>query len=342
MSKFQIGLVAILGLLASLFIAPSTAHAQTQSTPDTHSSKRVVIGAFVNDIQAIDLRTHSYVVDLYLWFRWTDPDFDPSKSFEFMNTFDPEAHVETEVYERPQEQPDGSYYAIIRHQGAFSNKFDVSDYPFDRQNLIVSVEDNDLPTQELVYVADKNALVINQEIRLPGYDIGRPRLIIRDKPYDTNFGDLSEPETTPYSRAEFTIPISRPATSGIVKSFMPVLLIILCAALALVLDPSHVEARVGLAITALLTLVATQFTAAGSLPEVSYLTLLDQIYILSYLYILTVIGMVVRGTRRDSIGLVVADQKTSTRFIEGGPRSALISTLIYIFIVAAILIGNLI
>lgn len=57
---------------------------------------------------------------------------------------------------------------------------------------------------------------------------------------------------------------------------------VLAAALSLLLDPTHVEARVGLSLTALLTLVAMQFTMQTGLVEVAYLTLLDHIYLLSY------------------------------------------------------------
>ena len=46
------------------------------------------MGVLVNDIQQLDLQTHSYNVDLYMWFKWNNPDIDPSRSFEFMNAFE--------------------------------------------------------------------------------------------------------------------------------------------------------------------------------------------------------------------------------------------------------------
>jgi len=263
---------------------------------------RVTLGMYVNDIQTVDLTTYSYAVDLYLWFRWKDPQLDPVAQFEFMNTFDPESHVQTKLYDEPVPQPDGSLYQIVRHQGLFSAKFPLHDYPFDRQLLTVTVEDTTMTAGQLVYVADTEPLTVNGEIRLPGYKIGTARAEIRNKPYPTAFGDLSQPDQEPYSRAEFIIPISRPPVSGLLKTFVPVILIILSAAFALLLDPTHVEARIGLAITALLTLVAMQFTMLSGLPEVAYLTLIDQVYLASYLYILVVIGIVVQGTRVDQVG----------------------------------------
>ena len=303
--------------------------------------EKVVTGFYINDIQAIDLRTHSYVVDLYVWFRWHGEAINPAESFEFMNTFDPEAHVGTMIYDKPVSQPDGSQYAILRHQGAFSSKFNVSTYPFDRQQLVVSIEDSELASDDLIYIPDSIPVVLNEKITLPGYHVGDARLEITAKPYPTNFGDLSEPEHSAYSRAKVVIPLERPVVSGIIKSFLPMFLIVISAALALLLDPVHVEARIGLTITALLALVALQFTATTSLPEVGYLLMIDQIYIASYLYILVVIGLVVRGTRIDEQGELQGGAGALKKLAISGKNNAITVSGIYVLVIIGILIVNL-
>ena len=346
-------LLAGLFLLFVVFILPDMAYGQ-ETTPEgvppivgapapegLPPVQKITAGIYINDIQSIDLRSHSYVVDFFLWFRWRDPDFDPLQSYEIMNTFEPDAHVEIPLYDAPQAQPDGSFYTIVRRQGAFSTKFNVTNYPFDRQKLAIHLEDTELTSRELVFQRDAKPLTLNPDIALPGFKILPPQVIVRDKPYATNFGDLSEPEEAPYSRISFEIPIERPAFSGLVKTFLPVFLIIAGAALALFLDPAHVDARIGLSITALLTLVATQFTAAGSLPEVAYLTMLDQIYISSYLFILVVIGLVVRATRIDDFGKITK-MTPSMALARGGAISAFSITSIYLLVILMIVTFHLI
>ncbi len=325
----------------TLLFAPALAAQDAAQEPPVDNIERVTVGMYINDIQAIDMRTHSYGVDFYLWFRWHNPDINPVDNFELMNTFDPEAHVETRIYDDPQPQPDGSLYQIIRHQGLFSSKFPVAKYPFDSQILLVAVEDAEEGAEALQYVADKDGIKLNPEIRLSGYKIGTPRLVIRDKPYATAFGDLAEPDVSAYSRADFIIPITRPALSGIFKAYIPVFLIILCATLALLLDPKHVEARVGLAITALLTLVAMQFTMLSSLPDVAYLTLIDQLYLASYLYILVVISMIVYATRTDEQGDIQGKKGATANIIKTGPSSAVIISGTYLAVIGLITLANL-
>ena len=35
---------------------------------------KVVVGAYINDIQELDFKTNSYAIDLYVWFRWKGAD----------------------------------------------------------------------------------------------------------------------------------------------------------------------------------------------------------------------------------------------------------------------------
>jgi len=258
----------------------------------------ILIGGYLNDVQTIDLVTHSYPGDIYIWFRWSDPEMAPLETFEFMNFYDPEAHIESTLYDEPQLMPDGSYYNIIRHQGQFSTSMPLARYPFDKQVLEFVVEDAEFGSEIVNYIADPQGFQINPDISLPGYVIGQPKLHIQPKPYNTIFGDLSNPETGSYSRAVFALPISRPLQTGLIKFILPIALILTCAGLALAVHPDHTDARIGLVITALLTLVALQITTSSALPEVGYLMLVDQVYILGYAMILFVLLRVVSGTWR--------------------------------------------
>lgn len=280
--------------------------------------EHVTVGAHINDILEVNLQNHSYRLDMYVWFRWKNPAFKPWETAEFMNAFDPADHVRTPLYDAPEEMPDGSLYMVIRQQGIFSAKFPLQAYPFDRQLLTASMEDSVYDTTELVYVPDafeSAPISINQRINLPGFDLSPPLLDIRSFSYPTLFGDLREKEASDYTRADFVVPVSRPWIATGVKIFLPVSLILLCTAMVFYVHPFYIEGRLGVVITALLTLVALQLTTASGLPEVDYLLLTDKIYILCYLFIIATLMQVVRSSGKVQAGKFQTVQKNDQRML---------------------------
>jgi hypothetical protein len=95
----------------------------------------VRIGGLINDIQQLDLQSHSYNVDMYIWFKWEGTRINPAKTFEFLNAFELWGHILTVEYSKPVRLPDGSFYQVIRNQGKFNTKLPLEKYPFDTQNL---------------------------------------------------------------------------------------------------------------------------------------------------------------------------------------------------------------
>jgi hypothetical protein len=293
-------------MLALFALSPSTwGEAAPQSPPHEVLAQiaaaqapanpaKVAVGAYINDIQELDFKTNSYAVDLYVWFRWKPSDLDPSKTMEFMNRYDPNDHERDELYDKPKEMPDGSLYAIVRNQGRFSTKFQLGDYPFDTQFLTVVMEDTISSDDTQVYVPDPTGSIgLDPEITLPGFKVGKPEMRVVSNTYPTNFGDLAEPQGDTYSRVVLSVPVTRPLMAMSVKTFVPIVLIVICAALVFFVRPHYVEGRIGLGITALLTLVALQLTSSASLPDVDYLMMLDKIYLLAYVFIIAALARVV-------------------------------------------------
>lgn len=263
-------------------------------SPPPASPTEVLLGAYINDIQQIDFKTNNYIIDLYVWFRWNNPDLDPSRTMEFMNRFASDDNRRDDLYDEPQKMPGGSLYAIVRYQGLFSTKFHLGNYPFDTQYLKVLMEDTVSGTGRQIYAPDgTKSVAMNPDITLPGFSVGEPRMQVIENTYPTNFGDLSQPKAETYSRIVLEIPVSRSALPLSLKTFMPILLIVACSSFVFFIRPRYVEGRLGLGITALLTLVALQLTTGASLPDVDYLTMLDKMFLLAYLFIILTLGRVV-------------------------------------------------
>jgi hypothetical protein len=278
---------------------PSAVTEAIAASPSPDSPAQVIVGAYINDIQELDFKANNYVVDLYVWFRWNGSELDPSKTMEFMNRYASDDNVREALYEKPQEMPDGSLYSIIRYQGRFSTKFPLEKYPFDTQVLKVVMEDTVSGDDKQIYVPDTDGGInLNPQITLPGFKVGKPTMRIASHSYPTNFGDLSEPEATGYSRLTLSIPVTRPIVAMSIKTFVPIVLIVVCAALVFYVRPRYIEGRIGLGITALLTLVALQLASGSSLPDVDYLMMIDKIYLLAYVFIIVALARVVATSWR--------------------------------------------
>ncbi len=256
----------------------------------------VVIGAYIFNIQAINFETSSYTADFYVWMRWSNPDLHPDEHFEIMNASESWSAMRTPLEVGPIPQPDGTLYHSFHYQGAFNFKPNLADYPFGGQVLPIVIEGTLLGDYTINFIPDSKPVVMDSGLTLPGFTVGEPQLITTNFEYSTNFGDIGNPIADTYSRTVITMPISHPIWSSAVKFLLPLLLVVITASLIFLIPPRLGDARIGLGITGLLTLVAMETGVSNGLPNVEYLMLIDVLYILSYVFIVATIFQAIAHT----------------------------------------------
>jgi hypothetical protein len=257
----------------------------------------VTVGLYINDLQTVDVKSHSYEADVYIWFRWTHEGLDPATTLDIINPNEQWGHMITPIYEEPEQLENGEYYQVVRIQGRFSRKMPLYNYPFDKQILVITMEDSTWEAGAMRYVLDEQPVTQNAALNLPGYHIGEPRLVVETIKYPTRFGDLRLSEPADYSRVRLEVPIDRPKLAYAMKLFLPLICVVLCATLMFLLAPAYVDSRVDVGITSLLTIVALQMTFNQDVPDVGYLMLMDKVYICAYLFVIAALLVVVQTTR---------------------------------------------
>ena len=284
----------VLALLVQVLLV---ALSLTNPSPARADAEKVTVGVYVNDIQDITLATNSYTADIYLWLRWRNPAIDPSESLEAMNPYGGGVTLER-LYDKPQDMPDGSKYMAFRGQGDFGTKMNLKKYPFDVQKLTLEFEDSESDASKLHFVPDTTPIAIDPDIAIPGYVVSAPTLAVTEHQYPTNFGDISSDAAAKYSRVTATIPVKREVLPLAVKIMLPIVIVVLLTSLIYVLPARLEEARAGIAVTAMLTLMALQWTVTSNLPNVGYLMMIDIVYIISMVYILLAMAYSVYSSRR--------------------------------------------
>lgn len=274
--------------------APSAAAPVTEQsfTEKELGPEEVLAGVYVSNIQSVNLATNSFDADFYVWLRWRNPDMDPTGSVEVMNPYQSWALVVTPVYDKPQRQSDGSLLWLTRYQGSFNAPLSLSDYPFEKQNLRILIEDGVDTTQRVTYRPDADPIKLDSEVTLPGYHIGQPRIDFGEFTYESAFGQVQSTRADrTYPRITVDIPLSSPAVSGIAKTVLPIIIVLIASGLALVIPVSHIDAKISLVITSLLALVAMHWGVSSSLPDAGYLLMIDVLYLLAYAAVTAILAV---------------------------------------------------
>jgi hypothetical protein len=244
---------------------------------DAKKPTEVEIGIYLLDLYDLDLKSGSFIGDFYLWLRWKG-DLDPTK-FEFMNG-------EMEARDNPDQKKIGDLnYISYRMRGKFRANLDFKDYPLDKQLLTIQIEDSNLDSNSLLYVADKENMVFAKRFYLSGWESAdKPTFQTAIQNYETNYGN---PERAPgekasYSRFVLSIPIQHAGADFIyLKTFIGVFISVAIAFLTFLVDPEDLDPRFGVGVAGIFGAVSSMIVVSSNMPENPYFTLSDKVHLVS-------------------------------------------------------------
>jgi hypothetical protein len=286
---------AVVTASAPLPVPTATAH---RTSPDT-----VTVGLYLQNVPDVDIHTNSFAAEFYLWFLWSG-DVDPTLTFELTNVVNVTELTKIPIFidasgaSAPETLPDGRKLQQFHVYGRFGRPFPLGKYPFDNHELVISLEDARHSSDVLVHELDTKGTSIRPDLTIPGWKLGPMKSKVGRSQFATTFGDpRSGRADDTYSHVDFSVHIDRPVVGTISKYIVPIALIILITFGAFFCQPTDIDARLSLTITALISAVALQFTAATELPPTGSLLLLDKVYILSYVAILATTFLCIGANR---------------------------------------------
>ncbi len=253
------------------------------SIPNDPNAKLVTVGVFVNQIHEFSLRDDSFTVDFYLWFRWKDPELKPYETFSVVD-----GRIESRTDPVVRELSNGERHAYTRVVAKITRFFDVSDYPLDNHQLAIIVEEEDLESQALRYVADGENSAASPSILLPGWDFERLSSEAGVGTYHSNFGDPTVPrgDQASYARLTTAVSFTRVGANFFIKLFFGLWACVLLSWLAFFMRPVNVDPRFGVGVGALFGAIASQYVVANALPDTNVITLADQMHLVAFFFII--------------------------------------------------------
>ncbi len=252
------------------------------------SAQKVQVGLYMMNVHDLDMAANSFYADFYLWARWKG-ELNPFDGMEFVNEVEDWGTTRQDLVDSVVIDKEGYKYFIQRVEGRFFHAFDLENYPLDEQRVDIQLENSWYTIERLAMLPDTVGSKLKSELVLPGWDIKGFEMIINKNSYNTNFGDIAEDPSSRYSNLTFNMVIERPSNYFLWKLLLPLLVVIVSSIGAFFLHPSYIDARICLPVSALLTAVFLQQTYTDNLPDIGYMVLMDQIYVMSYILIIVAI-----------------------------------------------------
>lgn len=247
-----------------------------QSRPGAEQGPaKVSVAVYLLDIPKVNDADQSFVADVFLRFTWQDPRLAHTHPTPCIVGLDELWHpglvllnqrrVEKQLSDGVQVFKDGIVIYRQRFYGTFSLPNDLRNFPFDQQNLPISIVAR-LPAEEVTLVADSSIFGIAERMSVANWDIGPPV---------SQSGKLSvAPGNPELARFDIYFSAQRHSTYYVWKIFVPMSLVIFMSWTVFWVSPQH-PIRLSISATSMLTLIAFRLAVGGSLPPIPYLTELD-------------------------------------------------------------------
>ena len=243
----------------------------------------VFVGSYLVRIPSLSFRDNQWTVDVYVWFRWSgDLSPPPQESFALCNaTIEKKEVTDSKKVRLKRSNIEQEFeYACVRIQATVTSFWDISRYPFDEHALRLIIEDN-REFARVRYRVDHDACVLDGMCKMPGWDLGAPRVQSIAHTYPTNYGDpeFSADRESSFASLHIDIPLTRAnRLLYSFKVFNGLYLSVAIALLAFFVKPQRVDVRFGTGVGAVFAAIASQYVITSSLPDTGQLTLVDELY----------------------------------------------------------------
>jgi hypothetical protein len=275
-----------------IFLLLATTAAAQMSLPQEGRPVEVEAKFYLLSLSFLNEKAETFDADLYVQFSWKDQRLAHSEpeamsfaeeaaseklkeiwwpQIEFVNTSQPEiTNTSLTIH------PDGRavlYYAV---SATFRSNLNLKRFPFDEQTLDVRVQSFLYEARDVVFKANSGEAGFQESGHYEGFQVlGVDAKVVLQKANGW-IKDFSE------YRAE--IQLRRDSAFYIWTIFGPVVLIFLICCTIYLMNSEELADRVGICLTTLLACIATQFTLSFTLPQISYITIVDRLFIVTYAF----------------------------------------------------------
>lgn len=266
--------ILILLTSAVLFCQASPAFAET-------SPQTCKLGIFFTSLHDLKPAEKTFSADFWLW-SLCPSEIQPLKNIDVIKAHSINSGVEFT------EKKGDVYWSQRKFQAVLEHKWNVDNFPFDRQVLNIEFEDGAADASKLVFATDTANSGYSKEIKPSGFQIQDFKIEERKYQYPTTFGDPSISAGSTYSRMDVSMMIARNGLASFFKLNTGTYVAFALSLLSFLLTPvqtSIFSARMSLLVGSLFAVVINLRALESVLGRTEGLTLVDNINIMTMVYI---------------------------------------------------------
>jgi len=281
--------------------------------PNAEGPVLAYMGLYIDEIPNINEIDETFSVEGFMDVVWCDPRLKYVNTgqgeFELFLEDDAGSKLDTIWWPDPTfanevDTRDSSDRELVIHENGtveYREKFkveleanyDLLKFPFDRQKLKLEIQS---------FAWDSKYLQLHVEDKYVGFSDGFEIPEWHTDHVATRIADIQEVgDRNPFSEFLMTIDVTRQFGFYIWKVLLPLIMLVVMCFAVFWMDDEGLSSRLGVGFTGVLTVVAYQFIATGSLPKVPYMTLMDSYIAFSFLVMVLTIfqSIVVSGYNKD-------------------------------------------
>jgi hypothetical protein len=251
-----------------------------RSEPASNGPQTCRVGVNIEDLYDLHLADNTFGAVLWVWSLCPSARSAPLETIAFPTGSDLQLG---EVH--GSRVDDAGYYQYQRVHGTFRHDWDMSHYPFDRQRLVIPIDETDLGSSVVVFEPDIESSFLSAEIRArhEEWDISELSLEASVGEEPSTYGlPAAQPEG--YARLEAAVVLERTRILTFLKLTAGVFAAALVALLALFLDPhdrGSFGARLGVLAGVLFGVLLSMRAADAFTGDTSRLTLVSEIHLVA-------------------------------------------------------------
>ena len=179
----------------------------------------------------------------------------------------------------------------LKLQCVMKDSWRIENFPFDRQNLRLFIENSQYDLRSLVFEADTVGNHYDNRFTLRGWIIDSCLINTGVKVYETAFGDeeFAKPRSE-YSSFRTRLVIKRDASGLFWKMFLGMYIAFLIAYVCFFIHSDGMDSRFGLSVGSIFAVIGNKYIIDSALPESSSFTLVDTLHGVTLFFIFATIA----------------------------------------------------